>query len=92
MSGLQGLDQRPFIVLAIMFLAWLNQRCVLATLSFSLGVTTFAFNAIIFLFLAASPLPGSAVMRHQALIADLPSGWSGVLAAVHFGLWFDPGI
>src|SRR5689334_11379467 len=37
------LDQRPFIVLVIMFLAWLNYRGVLATLTFNLVITAFAF-------------------------------------------------
>ncbi len=45
MSGHEGLDERPFIILAIMFLAWLNYRGVLATLTFSLVITAFAFSA-----------------------------------------------
>ncbi len=92
MSGHEGLDQRPFIVLAIMFLAWLNYSGVLASLTFSLVITAFAFTAIIILFLATSPLLGADVMRHQALMTDLPYGWLGVLAAMHFGLWFYLGI
>lgn len=35
MQGQTGLNQQPFIVLAIMFLAWLNYRGVLATLTFT---------------------------------------------------------
>src|SRR5215213_3224186 len=33
------LDQRPFIILVILFLAWLNYRGVLATLTFNLVIT-----------------------------------------------------
>ncbi|MCB2127591.1 MAG: APC family permease [Rhodobacteraceae bacterium] len=92
MTGHEGLDQRPFIILAIMFLAWLNYRGVLATLTFSLVITAIAFSAIIILFLFTSPLLGSDVLQHQALMTDLPYGWLGVLAAMHFGLWYYLGI
>ncbi len=95
MSGHEGLDQRPFIILAIMFLAWLNYRGVLATLTFSLVITAIAFVAIIILFLATSPLLGDSPLRHADLMAGqaaLPYGWLGVLAAMHFGLWYYLGI
>ncbi len=92
MSGREGLDQRPFIILAIMFLAWLNYRGVLATLTFSLVITAIAFVAIIILFLATSPLLGDSPLRHADLMTDLPYGWLGVLAAMHFGLWYYLGI
>ncbi len=55
MTGYEGtLDQRPFIVLVIMFLAWLNYRGVLATLTFNLVITAVAFIAIIVLFLSTA--------------------------------------
>lgn len=92
MTGHGGLDERPFIVLAIMFLAWLNYRGVLATLNFSLVITAVAFSAIIVLFVATSPLLGDSPLRHQQLITGLPYGWLGVLAAMHFGLWYYLGI
>lgn len=92
MTGYHGLDQRPFIVLAIMFLAWLNYRGVLATLNFSLVITAIAFSAIIVLFLATSPLFGPTPLRHAELIHGLPYGWLGVLASMHFGLWYYLGI
>ena len=47
MQGHSGLHQQPFIMLAIMFLAWLNYRGVLATLTFNLVITAIAFVAII---------------------------------------------
>ena len=90
-----GLDQRPFIVLAIMFLAWLNYRGVLATLTFNLVITAIAFIAIIMMFLATSPLLGAGEMLHKDLMsgqASLPYGWLGILAAMHFGLWYYLGI
>ena len=92
MSGHEGLDQRPFIILCIMFLAWLNYRGVLATLTFNLVITAFAFVAILILFLATVPWSDTSPLRHTELMTDLPYGWLGVLAAMHFGLWFYLGI
>lgn len=95
LSGYAGeLDQRPFIVLAICFLAWLNYRGVLATLTFNLVITAFAFVAVIVLFLSTSGILGGGLMQHEALIAghEMPYGWVGVLASLHFGLWYYLGI
>ena len=89
------LDQRPFIVLVILFLAWLNYRGVLATLTFNLVITAIAFSAILILFLSTSGIIGAGEMHHAELMAGqaaLPYGWIGVLASVHFGLWFYLGI
>jgi len=92
MMGTEGIDQRPFIILAIMFLAWLNYRGVLATLTFSLVITAFAFTSVILLFLFTTVLSGDSPMRHAELMTDLPYGWLGVLASMHFGLWYYLGI
>ena len=88
------LDQRPFIILVIMFLAWLNYRGVLATLTFNLVITAIAFVAILVLFLSTSGILGGGIMDHAALFEghELPYGWIGVLAAMHFGLWYYLGI
>ena len=89
-----ALDQRPFIILVIMFLAWLNYRGVLATLTFNLVITAIAFVAILVLFVSTTGLVGSGIMDHAALFEghELPYGWIGVLAAMHFGLWYYLGI
>ncbi|MDP3197611.1 APC family permease [Tabrizicola sp.] len=89
-----ALDQRPFIILVIMFLAWLNYRGVLATLTFNLVITSIAFLAILVLFLSTSGVIGTGIMEHAALFEghELPYGWIGVLAAMHFGLWYYLGI
>ncbi len=96
MSGHEGaLDQRPFIILVIMSLAWLNYRGVLATLTFNLIITAIAFVAILVLFVATTGIVGASIMQHGALMegaAALPYGWIGILAAMHFGLWFYLGI
>jgi ethanolamine permease len=95
MSGHEAaLDQRPFIVLVIMFLAWLNYRGVLATLVFNLVITAIAFVAILVLFVATAGIGGGGIMEHAALFEghELPYGWIGILAAMHFGLWFYLGI
>ena len=94
MAGHSGIDQRPFIVLSIMFLAWLNYRGVLATLTFNLVITAIAFTAIILLFLGTAVI-GESPLRHAELMsgeAALPYGWIGVVAAMHFGLWYYLGI
>ena len=90
----EALDQRPFIILVIMFLAWLNYRGVLATLTFNLVITAIAFLAIIVLFVSTSGILGGGIMEHAALFEghELPYGWIGVLAAMHFGLWYYLGI
>ena len=96
MSGSEAvLDQRPFIVLAIVFLAWLNYRGVLATLTFNLVITAVAFVAIVVIFFATSGVFGGGIMKHADLMsgaAALPYGWIGVLASMHFGLWYYLGI
>ncbi len=96
MTGFEGtLDQRPFIILVIMFLAWLNYRGVLATLTFNLVITAIAFVAIIVLFFATAGVFGGGIMQHAAMMegqAALPYGTLGILAAMHFGLWFYLGI
>ena len=93
MQGHTGLNQKPFIILTIMFLAWLNYRGVLVTLNFSFIITAIAFLAIVILFFAveggisAIPLDFSAITTEP-----LPYGWVGILAALHFGLWYYLGI
>ncbi len=95
MSGHSGIDQRPFIILSILFLAWLNYRGVLATLNFNLVITAIAFIAIILLFFGVAPWSETSPLRHAELMAgdaSLPYGWIGVVAAMHFGLWYYLGI
>src|SRR4051812_39613899 len=93
MQGHAGLHQQPFIILSIMFLAWLNYRGVLATLNFNLVITAIAFVAIIALFLIVE-FGGSAVpLDFSAVTTDaMPYGWVGIIASVHFGLWYYLGI
>ncbi|MEQ1715267.1 MAG: APC family permease [Hyphomicrobium sp.] len=93
LAGIEGLWDKPFIVLTIMFLAWLNYRGVYATLTFNLVITAIAFIAIIVLFLAVTA-GGSGQHNLPAMVGDnaLPYGWLGVIAAMHFGLWYYLGI
>jgi ethanolamine permease len=85
------LHDKPFIVLTIMFLAWLNYRGVYATLTFNLVITAIAFIAIIILFFAVRPWTTD-ILKHEELLTGLPYGWIGVIAALHFGLWYYLGI
>ncbi len=91
MAGFADTHDKPFIVLTIMFLAWLNYRGVYATLTFNLVITAIAFIAIWVLFFAVQPW-SSVYMKHGELLTGLPYGWLGVLAALHFGMWYYLGI
>src|SRR5882762_8496528 len=46
MAGFDAVHDKPFIVLTILFLAWLNYRGVYATLTFNLVITAIAFVSI----------------------------------------------
>ena len=91
MAGFADTHDKPFIVLTIVFLAWLNYRGVYATLTFNLVITAIAFVAILVLFFAVQPWT-SVYMKHSELLTGLPYGWLGVLAALHFGMWYYLGI
>lgn len=90
--GHVGLDTRPFVVLTIAFLAWLNYRGVFATLTLNFVITFVAFLAILALFIAVEPTHPGAVLQHKALLTDLPYGWIGVVASLQFGMWYYLGI
>jgi len=70
-----------------MFLAWLNFRGVLATLTFNLSSPR-SPSAILVLFVATPGVVGDGIKQHAAL----PYGWVGALAAMHFGFWVYLGI
>jgi ethanolamine permease len=91
MAGFEGVHDKPFIVLTIVALAWLNYRGVFATLTFSLIITAIACLAIVVLFAAVRPWTDD-VLKPAELLTGLPYGWLGVIAALHFGLWFYLGI
>ena len=90
--GHPGLDPKPFVVLSIVFLAWLNYRGVLMTLTLNFIITLIAFVSILVLFVAVQPLEQGVILQHQALLTELPYGWIGVVAALQFGMWFYLGI
>ncbi len=91
MAGFEGVHDKPFIVLTILFLAWLNYRGVYASLTFNLVITAIACFAIVVLFFAVQPWTGD-TLKHSAMLTGLPYGWLGVVAALHFGLWYYLGI
>lgn len=86
------LDPRPFVVLTIMFLAWLNYRGVFMTLTLNFVITAAAFLAILILFVGVEPWNPGKVLHHRELLTELPYGWIGVLAALQFGMWYYLGI
>ncbi len=93
MAGYEGVHDKPFIVLTVMFLAWLNYRGVYATLTFNLVITAIAFIAILILFFAINTMyfekhDLAGMVNNNAL----PYGWIGVLASMHFGMWYYLGI
>ena len=90
--GHMGLDTKPFVVLTIAFLAWLNYRGVFATLSLNFVITFVAFMAILVLFISVDPTHPGSVLQHKELLVDLPYGWIGVVASLQFGMWYYLGI
>ena len=90
--GFANLDTKPFVVLTVAFLAWLNYRGVFATLTLNLVITFLAFMSLIVLFFAVDPLNQGAVLQHKALLTELPYGWIGVVASLQFGMWYYLGI
>lgn len=90
--GYGDLDTRPFVVLTVAFLAWLNYRGVFMTLTINLVITFLAFMSLVVLFIAVNPLAQGEILQHQGLLTDLPYGWIGVVAALQFGMWYYLGI
>jgi len=81
-----------FTVLSLMFLAWLNYRGVLMTLTVNFIITAAAFMSIIVLFFGVQGWNPEAQLLHEGLLTDLPYGWLGVIASLHFGIWYYLGI
>ena len=90
--GFADLDSKPFAVLTVAFLAWLNYRGVFMTLTINLVITFLAFMALVVLFFAVDPLHQGVVLQHKGLLTDLPYGWIGVIASLQFGMWYYLGI
>lgn len=90
--GHADLDPKPFVVLTIAFLAWLNYRGVFMTLTVNFVITAVAFLALVVMFFWTQPWNPGAVLLHEKLLTDLPYGWIGVIAALQFGMWYYLGI
>lgn len=90
--GHPGLDPKPFVVLTILGLAWLNYRGVFMTLTVNFIITAFAFIAILVLFISVKPWNPGEIVHHSELLTDLPYGWIGVIASLQFGMWYYLGI
>lgn len=90
--GHPDLDPKPFVVLTIAFLAWLNYRGVFMTLTVNFVITAVAFLALVVMFFWTQPWNPGAVLLHEKLLTDLPYGWIGVIAALQFGMWYYLGI
>lgn len=90
--GFADLDTKPFVVLTVAFLAWLNYRGVFMTLTINLIITFLAFISLIVLFFAVDPMNQGVILQHQGLLTDLPYGWIGVIASLQFGMWYYLGI
>lgn len=90
--GHPDLDPKPFVVLTIAFLAWLNYRGVFMTLTVNFVITAIAFLALVIMFFWTQPWNPGAVLLHEKLLTDLPYGWIGVIAALQFGMWYYLGI
>ena len=86
------IDWQPWTILCLAGLALLNYRGVFATLTVNFVITAIAFLTIIILFLGVQPWNPTAVLLHKDLLTGLPYGWIGVIAALHFGIWYYLGI
>ncbi len=78
-TGYEALDPKPFVILIIAFLAFLNYRGVFMTLTLNFIITAAAFVSIIILFLGVQPWQPGAMLKHSDLLTDLPYGWIGVM-------------
>src|SRR6185295_13671329 len=85
-------DWQPYTVLCLAILALLNYRGVFMTLTVNFWITFIAFLSIIVLFVGVEPWNPGKILLHKDLLTDLPYGWLGVFAALHFGMWFYLGI
>jgi len=83
---------QPFTVLCLAILTLLNYRGVFATLTVNFVITAAAFLTIIILFIGVQPWNPTATLLHKDLLTSLPYGWLGVIAALHFGIWYYLGI
>jgi ethanolamine permease len=79
-------------VLSLAILALLNYRGVFMTLTVNFVITFAAFVSIIILFIGLEPWNPGKILLHKALLTDLPYGWLGVIASLHFGIWYYLGI
>ncbi|HET6622174.1 MAG TPA: APC family permease [Dongiaceae bacterium] len=82
----------PWVVLSLAILALLNYRGVFMTLTVNFWITFIAFLSIVVLFFGVKPWAPGEILHHKDLLTDLPYGWLGVFAALHFGIWFYLGI
>ncbi len=83
---------QPFTVLWLAILTLLNYRGVFATLTVNFVITAAAFMTILILFVGVQGWNPGAVLLHQQLLTKLPYGWIGVIASLHFGIWYYLGI
>ncbi len=90
--GHENLDPKPFVLLTIAVLAWLNYRGVYMTLTVNFVITAAAFLSILILFIGVEPWNPGKILLHKELLTDLPYGWIGVVAALQFGMWYYLGI
>ena len=81
-----------FTILSLVFLAWLNYRGVFMTLTVNFIITAAAFASILILFVGVQGWNPTAQLLHKDLLTALPYGWIGVIASLHFGIWYYLGI
>jgi len=82
----------PYTVMTLAILAFINYRGVFMTLTINFVITAAAFASIIILVIGTQPWNPGAVLLHKDLLTGLPYGWIGVLASLHFGIWYYLGI
>lgn len=83
---------QPLTIVCLAILTLLNYRGVFATLTVNFVITAIAFMTIVILFVGVKPWDPTAMLYHKALLTSLPYGWIGVIASLHFGIWYYLGI
>ena len=83
----------PYIILSLLFLAFMNYRGAYATLTLNFVITAVAFVSVIILLFSTNFYdPQTTLIRLKEMTNGLPYGFLGILAAMQFSIWFFLGI
>ncbi len=88
-----GLNSLPFVILSLLFLAFMNYHGAYATLTLNFIITAVAFASVMVLLFSTNFYdPQQTLINLKEMTNGLPYGFLGILAAMQFGIWFFLGI